>query len=208
MKYEAILLDFDGTLTKVDILDYLAQSINKGDESRELSEKFQSGLIDGINCLVQRVGLLSGMEINSLQKLLGNELLRPGYEAFQSWLRASGLQVILASGNICPVVKPYQRAFNAQKVFCSTPTIENGRIVKLELSRFGKQLTLIQNYFAEINIAPEKIIAVGDDLSDVKFFKFCGFSIAFNPKGEAGSYAKQVINGDLNNLCKVLNNLA
>lgn len=203
-RYQAIILDFDGTLTKVDVLDYLARAVGRGSESKRLRQEFQAGLMDAVACLIKRIELLKGTEVSVLKELLGDHLLCPGYDIFQSWLQACHLTVLLVSGNICPVVQHYQSQFRARRVFCTEPLIADERIVKVDPDRIGKKLSTVQQYLSRLNIAPHTVIAVGDDLSDVPFFTLSGWSIAFNGKGNIANYADQSVEGDLRDLAAVL----
>jgi HAD superfamily phosphoserine phosphatase-like hydrolase len=205
--YQAIILDFDGTLTKVDVLDYLAQAVGRGSESEHLRQEFQAGLMDAVTCLIKRIELLRGTGISVLKELLGDHLLCPGYDIFQSWLQACHLTILLVSGNICPVVQHYQRQFLARRVFCTEPFIADGRILKVDPDRIGKKLSIVQRYLSGLDIAPHTVIAVGDDLSDIPFFTLSGWSIAFNGKGTIANYADQSVEGDLRDLATFLDSL-
>ncbi len=207
MAYEAVIFDFDGTLTRVDVLDHLAGCSNKQVESARIRADFQTGKIDGITCLVQRVSLLDGLALDMVKHFLNLELLRSGYRELQAWLHKSGLRVLLVSGNICPVLQYYAGIFNAEMVFCTAPEVHNGKITGLNPQKVGKKTALVNAYLSEHGIRPEATIAIGDDRSDIPFFDLCGWSIAFNADTFTSAKAKQSLKGNLTDLRLVLQTL-
>jgi len=202
--YSTILLDFDGTLTKQDLLDYLAQTKGKGHKSRQLWEEFQLGKIDGATCLRERIRLLKGYRIEEIHQLLSKELLRPGFDAFRLWVKKKRIRTVLISGNICPVLHYYKAVFAASKIFCTELIVENGCIEAMLPNGIGKNLTRVKKHLAKAGVPAEKTISIGDDVSDIPFFDFAGWSIAFNSQANVASRAKQAVNGDLHQLVSAL----
>jgi phosphoserine phosphatase len=203
-EYSTILLDFDGTLTRQDLLDHLAQTKGKGYESKQLWEEFQLGKIDGKTCLRERIRLLKGCRIEEIHQLLSKDLLCPGFDAFRSWVTNRRIRVVLISGNICPVLHYYKDVFAASKTFCTELIVENDYVVDMLPDGIGKNLKRVKKYLAKVGVPAENAIAVGDDVSDIPFFDFAGWSIAFNSREDVVSHARQAVNGDLYQLVSAL----
>lgn len=202
--YKGIILDFDGTLTKLDVLDFLANAVGKGKESKQLREDFQSGRSKGIGGLIQRIELLRGTKISFIKEQLTNSLLLPGHESIHNLLLEKQLHIVMVSGNICPVIRHYQSYFNTREVFCTELMVEDGVICGVNSEKIGKRHDNVWRYFREHNIHPPDVVTIGDDLSDSPFFNRAGWSIGFNAKGTLAEQARQNVGGDLHDLTAVL----
>lgn len=197
--YNAILIDFDGTLTKFDVLDYLVKFINRKYDNRTQNKKnnLKGNLIKKISCL-------HGVKISDVTNLLGNHLMRDGYDFFVNKLKISNLELMIMTGNICPVVKYFESQINAKKIFCTVTKIINGRISIVEIDDIKKDSKIITNYLKENDINPSELIAVGNDSSDIPFFKMAGCSISFNGNSDTIKYATHSISGDLIDLISLI----
>lgn len=204
MKYRTLLLDFDGTLTKVDMLDFLALQCNKKNESIALREQYVTGEIDGITCLQKRVELIKGLSLSSVNEFLSTEFLLKGYDELCSFIKLHNLNVILVSGNIHPVINYYAPVFNARKVFCSEVEIENGEIKCLDPANVNKNIDLVRAFMKENGLDPKSSIAIGNDVSDIPFFNYVNIGISINARENTAKHASYNVNGDLNDLLKLL----
>ncbi len=202
--YKGIIFDFDGTLTRIDVLDYLANAVGKGKESGRLREDFQTGLSKGVGGLIARIDLLRGTKISFLKELLNFSLLHQGHEALRELLQEKQLPMVIVSGNISPVVRHYQNYFGAREVFCTELIVEDDFYQGIYPGKVGKRPEAVWQYFEQHCIDPLDVIAIGDDLSDVPFFEKSGWSIGFNAKGLLVEKARQLISGDLSDLTRSL----
>lgn len=209
MSLQALIFDFDGTLTRLDILDYLADTLHQGAASRRIRTAFQAGTIDGITALIQRVSLLHGLTPAALHPHLPLDLLREGHPVLHEWLASIDRPIIIASGNLHPVVAAYADYLSADALFCTHPTLNaDGQIIGLQPDGIHKRVPLVMDYLARHHIDPAHVVAVGDDFSDIPFFEQCGQSIAFNPTHPAVSAAATVsLNGTLADLTTTLMDL-
>lgn len=193
MAPQAFIFDFDGTLTRHDLLDRLADALDQRATSQAIRQAFQAGLLDGTTALIQRVGLLRGLSNATIHNLLTSDDLQDGHTALHEWLIHQTAPVIIASGNLCGVVAHYAAYFNAAATFCTQPDLDaDGQIIGLQAGNIGKRLPNVLDYLARHQLDPAAVVAIGDDFSDIPFFEACGLSIAFNPThprvGEAATY--------------------
>ena len=201
----ALILDFDGTLTRVDVLQYVTEALGHGGEGHRLQERFRRGAADGTQTLVDRVALLAGVDLETIRSLVQREdLLRPGARELGTFFDASGLHVVLASGNICPIVECFGEALRARRIFCSRPTLAKRRITGLDARHVGKRLASVGAHLEEAGILPTATIAVGDDRSDIPFFEYSAHSIAFHAPSSVAEHAVEHLTGDLSDLAKAL----
>lgn len=209
MSLQALIFDFDGTLTSLDLLDYLADIVQQGAASRHIRMAFQAGTLDGTAALIQRVGLLHGLTPADLQPFLHLDLLRAGHHTLHNWLARVGIPIIIASGNLCPVVAAYADYLSASVLFCTQPTLNHdGQITGVEPDGIHKRVPKVMDYLARHQIDPTNVVVVGDDFSDIPFFQACGWSIAFNPTHPAVSAAASLsLNGTLDDLIETITDL-
>lgn len=199
-KYKNILIDFDGTLTSFDVLDYLAECNGTGNESARLKVLSQSGKIKGLRALENRIDLLRGMSSESILAFLSKkEVLRPGYGHLTELVKKYNLNLIIISGNIEPVIKYYAEVLGANEIFCTEVGVDHKGSI-LGMKHFNKSIENVSNFFLKNNLEPSETIAVGDDIFDIPFFEFSNLSVAFNAKRNVKNVANFDVEGDLRDL--------
>ena len=154
--YKALILDFDGTLTRLDVLDYLAKAVGKGKESSRLREDFQAGRSKGLSGLIDRVNLLKGTKISFIENQLDNSLLNSGYDILAKFLKDNTIFTIIVSGNICPVIQFYRMLFGAKEGFCTELCEENGAIKGVNMEKIGKRYNDVWAYLDNFDICDDR----------------------------------------------------
>src|SRR3989339_890404 len=109
MFIKAVIIDFDGTLVKTDLLDIICDLNHQKVSSQRLNAAYQQGKISGIEALVRRINLLEGISLDQInQKLSERNYLRKGALELLQSLNKHQIISILTSGNILPVLQYYQ----------------------------------------------------------------------------------------------------
>lgn len=203
-KITTIVSDLDGTLTKVDLLDLLAESVGNGKESQDIRALYQESKEDGIGSLISRVSLLKGISLDTVSLVLDEKWLRAGASIFSQYIYLRFRYRILATGNISTIANFFGHILGCDKVLSTQLDIIDNKIVSLARNNVYKTVDHLANYLESQEISPENCIYIGDGVSDIPFFNYCKLSIAFNASPEVSKYASASGHGDLKNLCSVI----
>lgn len=208
---KAVLLDFDGTLVRRDILDVVCGIVGKESESERINREFHAGARQGLDALVERINFLKGVSQDQIDATLRDEAyLMPGAQELMDYLNSRGIVTILNSGNIMPVLSTYQRMLGITYIVGSEPIMSGGVIQGISESQFsGHNFKLVgtERILSDIGILSSETVAIGDSPADLPVFEFSGTSIAINPKGAIEEYADYVINGDLRDAIEIIERL-
>ncbi len=211
MTVKIVLIDFDGTLVKRDVLDILCGVVGKKKESELLNREFHDGLRDGRSSLIKRINFLKGVTLGEIKTVLDREMyLTNGAKQLLRFLNMQGIVSILHSGNIIQVLQYYQKALPIRYVVGTQPQMDGDRIVgigELDIPRNFK-LQEIQKILEILSIKPQESLAIGDSPADKKVFEYAGASIAINAKSEIEAYATYAIKDDLRNAIPIIKNLS
>lgn len=207
----AVILDFDGTLVQHDMLDEACSIVGKQAESERLNKDFIDGKTVGVHALVERINLLRGTPIQLIrEKVLENPHIAKGARDLIDYLHDHHIVIIIASGNITPILEAYQQLLGASYIVGTTPQIMNGKIMSIteaERTAQGHKLEGVKDVLSRLGISPQEALAIGDSPADKKVFEFVGTSIAINPKGSIERYATHAIEQDLSRAVPIIKSL-
>lgn len=210
MSKRIFLSDFDGTLVYRDILDVVCGIVGKEKESKKLNEEFISGKREGLPTLKKRIDFLKGVSFKDIKSLLDkNSYLIDGAIELFSYLRANNFITVLHSGNILPVLKYYQNLLGIDHIVGTLPRMDGDIIIGIELSDFkGKNFKVdgCKKIIERYNVEKDSVIAIGDSPSDLGVFSLAKTKIVINPKGGIEKYADFIVEKDLNEVIKFLEN--
>ncbi|MDP3994327.1 MAG: HAD-IB family phosphatase [bacterium] len=199
--FKAVLIDFDGTLVKRDILDILCGIAGKEKESKRINKEFHNGLRTGRVSLIQRINFLKGVTLGEIKTVLDKkQYLTKGAKELLDFLNKESIVSILHSGNLVPVLQYFQRSLNISYVVGTQPQMDGDRIVGISDADFPSRnfkLQGIQKILVSLSIKPHEAFAIGDSPADKKIFEFAGASIAINAKNGIEAHADYVIKDDL-----------
>jgi phosphoserine phosphatase len=201
---KAVLLDFDGTLVKENILAIVCEIVGKKSECLRIDRDFQRGLLPALSSLIDMINLLKGISVwqveQKLQEIPEHEYLMPGTYKLLRFFRDNRIVSILASANILPILQYFQKKLQVDYVIGSRPKIENGIILGIsEADYTHKDFKLYESklILKSLGIKPSETLAIGDSPGDKSRFLYAGKSIAINPKEGIEQFADHVIGNDL-----------
>lgn len=212
MVIKAVLLDFDGTLVKEDLLSVLAEIVGKREYSEHLNEDFQKGIKPGLVGLIERINLLQGISLTQVEEKLHEEnYLMQGARELLDYLRQNNIITILASGSILPVLAYYQKLLGINYIVGSSPKIKENTIVGIseeDFPHYDYKLFESKKILQCLRIHPLETVAIGDSPGDKSRFLFAGKSIAINPKEGIELFADYVIENDLTRAVAIIEELS
>lgn len=192
------LFDFDGTLTKKEVLPEIAKLCKENDRIRELTDKTISGQISFVDSFSERVNILGHLEPG-----LVNEVIQqiPIFEELLEFILSNLNRCAVVTNNLDIWVKPFLDSLKIVN-FCSIGKYESGRTQIVKINKKEDALKDYSNYFT---------VYTGDGANDAQIMRSCNLGIASNiihnvPKNLL-SVANLVVSSE-RTLCKILNQLS
>lgn len=195
----AWLFDFDGTVTRNELLPLIARSAGLEEEMRILTDLTLSGALDFRKSFKLRVALLSTVPLDVVHRALDEVDVDPCIGRF---LNEHADDAYIVTGNLDLWIRPLMERLGV-KAFTSTG-VHDGRRLTLDtiLNKADAALALRQRY--------RRLVAIGDSFNDIPMFEQADIGVAF-----AGTHApvpalvnvSRYLVKDARSLCHMLNTL-
>ena len=92
MKYKLALFDVDSTLTTTEAIDLLASHTEHGEKVAAITERAMQGEIGFDEALIERVGLLAGLEVTIFNDVLQRTLFSSGAKQLVQTIQEKGMK--------------------------------------------------------------------------------------------------------------------
>jgi phosphoserine phosphatase len=201
-----IVFDMDMTIVDFEIINKLAGFVGVDEEVKTITERAMNGEMDFKESLRQRVRLLKGTPLSTLEEIAGDLQLTPGSEELIHHLKELGYKIALISGGFTYFTDVLKERLGFDYTFANELEIRDGVLtgeIKGDIIDAEAKGRIIY-YLAELErISPDNIVAVGDGANDCLMIKNAGLGVAFNAK----EILKKVSDGSLSreNLLGLLN---
>jgi len=144
-----------------------------------------NGEIDFKESFRQRLGLLKGLPVSSLEAIDEKIEITRGAERLVKHLNQMGYRTAILSGGFNWFAKRLQKRLGIHHVFANELEIENGVLtgrVTGEIVDEAKKAQLLQSIAETEGLRLEQVIAVGDGANDIPMLSMAGLGIAFHAK--------------------------
>ena len=197
-----LVADMDSTIIQQECIDELAAELGIKDRISAITERAMRGEIAFEPALKERVGLLKGLPLASLEKVYAERIVEtPGGRALVGTMRANGATCALVSGGFTFFTERVAAAvgFNLNRantlIFADDKL--TGDVGEPILGRYAKIESLV-NLREELKLAPHATMAVGDGANDLGMIEEAGLGVAFHAKPVVAEAADaRIDNGDL-----------
>ncbi len=180
-----LICDMDSTLIGQECIDELADFAGVKAYVSEITERAMRGELDFEDALKERVGLLKGLPLETLQKCFEQRItLNPGADILAKTMAANGAKTMIVSGGF---------TFFSQRIASAAGFSEHQANVLLDdgsaltgtvsmpiLGREAKREALLDRC-ADIG-GPQNAVAVGDGANDLAMITAAGLGIAYYAK--------------------------
>jgi phosphoserine phosphatase len=196
----------DMTIVDYEIINKLASFVGVDDEVKSITERAMLGEMDFEQSLRQRVRLLKGTPISTLETIARNLQLTPGSEELIHHLKQMGYKIALISGGFTYFTDVLKERLGFDYAFANQLEIVDGVLTGAiigEVIDAEAKGSIVKRLADLENISPENVVAVGDGANDCLMIQNAGLGVAFNAK----EILKKVSDGSISreNLLGLLN---
>lgn len=162
------LFDLDSTITKKEILPTIAEKIGIEKEMRDLTEATMRGELEFRESFLNRVKLLSDIDISIVSEMVKNIEID---EDIANFITKNSDRCFVVTGNIDKWIHKLMIKLKMQdNYYCSRIKVKNDRIEKI--------ITIMDKEILSRTLVP-KFVAIGDGSNDVGMCKNADISIGY-----------------------------
>ena len=185
MKYKLALFDVDSTLTTTEAIDLLASHTEHGVKVAAITESAMQGEIGFDEALIERVGLLAGLEVTIFNDVVQKTLFSAGAKQLVQTIQEKGMKVGAVSGGFIEIVAPLLTDWNFD--FLRANRLEyragklTGKIAGDIINRSAKAQAL-EEFAAQFSIPLNQTVAIGDGSNDIEMIELAALGISYRGK--------------------------
>jgi phosphoserine phosphatase len=203
---KAILLaDMDSTMIQQECIDELADAAGIGDLVKGITARAMNGELDFNSALIERVGLLKGLDQAVIAQVLAQQItLMPGGATLLATMKAQGAYAALVSGGFTAFTAHVAEVLGFDENRANTLLIKDdkltGDVARPILGRDAK-VQALNEIATRLDLTPSQVMAVGDGANDLGMLGLAGSGVALHAKPSVAAECDIRINfGDLSAL--------
>jgi phosphoserine phosphatase len=182
---KAIFFDMDATVIAEESLVELAAYAGQSEAVGRITERAMAGEIDFKEALRERVGLIRGLTLATLEQVLRRLTLNPGIEQCVATCKKRGIPTYLVSGGFTQFTEHMTNKVGFTGTQANTLEIVDGALTGRLLGDIvdaqGKKTFLIDTC-TKLGIKPGEVAAVGDGANDIPMLHAAGVAVGYQPK--------------------------
>ncbi|MCE8521647.1 phosphoserine phosphatase SerB [Ruegeria pomeroyi] len=197
-----LLADMDSTMIQQECIDELADEAGVGERVKEITARAMNGELDFEGALLERVGLLRGLDEAVIGHVLDTRIsLMPGGRALVATMRANGGYAALVSGGFTAFTAQVAAQLGFDENRANTLLAADGKLTG-DVGRpiLGRQAKVdaLEQITARLGLSEQDVIAVGDGANDLGMLGRAGTGVALHAKPSVAAQCEVRINhGDL-----------
>lgn len=197
-----LIADMDSTMIDQECIDELADFAGVGARVADITARAMNGDLNFHEALVERVGLLAGLDEGVIATVLRDRItLASGGAVLLATMRAHGAYTALVSGGFTAFTELVAGKLGFDENRANTLLIEGGVLTgHVALPVLGREAKVeaLQQIAARLGTTPQNAIAVGDGANDLDMIQMAGTGVALHAKPVVAAQAQIRINhGDL-----------
>jgi phosphoserine phosphatase len=197
-----LLADMDSTMIEQECIDELADEAGVGARVKDITARAMNGELDFEAALRERVGLLKGLEVAVIDKVLKDRItLMPGGPALLATMKAQGAYAALVSGGFTAFTSVIAARLGFDENRANTLLEADGVLTGAPGDPIlGQQAKVdaMEQITARLGLSEADVLAVGDGANDLGMLKRAGTGVALHAKPAVAAQCDVRINhGDL-----------
>jgi phosphoserine phosphatase len=196
-----LVADMDSTIVTSETLDELAAYAGLKDQIAAITKRSMNGELDFRAALIERVGMLRGLDVAALEATWAQTQIMPGAVTLVATMRAAGAYTCLASGGFTFFTGRVKEQLGFDHHVSNELLIAEGRLTgsvgEPVFDRNAKLATLTR-LASEQGLPMAATLAVGDGANDLDMIGAAGLGVAYRAKPVVAAAARaRVDHGDL-----------
>ena len=181
-----LLADMDSTMIEQECIDELAAEAGVRPRVADITARAMNGELDFEQALRERVWLLKGLPLRTIQKVYQNRItFMPGGEVLVATMRAHKGYAALVSGGFTDFTRPVAAKLGfdehrANRLLKANAAL-TGQVGNPILGREAK-VTALNEISTAQNLHANDVLAVGDGANDLDMLKLAGTGVALHAK--------------------------
>ncbi|NVO57704.1 phosphoserine phosphatase SerB [Rhodobacteraceae bacterium B1Z28] len=197
-----LLADMDSTMIQQECIDELADEAGVGNRVKDITARAMNGELDFEGALIERVGLLKGLDATVIDKVLSTRItLMPGGRELVATMRAAGGYAALVSGGFTAFTARVADLLGFDENRANTLLTENGKLTgDVQRPILGRQAKVesLERITTHLGLSEADVIAVGDGANDLGMLGRAGTGVALHAKPSVAAQCDVRVNhGDL-----------
>ena len=202
---DMLLADMDSTMIRQECIDELADEAGVGDRVKDITARAMNGELDFEEALNERVGLLKGLRVSIIDKVLSTRIdLMPGGPVLLATMKANDAYTALVSGGFTAFTRVVAEKLGFDENRANTLLTDGDKLSgKVAMPILGKQAKVdaLHEITERLRISTDRVMAVGDGANDLGMLSRAGAGIALHAKPSVAAQCDIRINhGDLTSL--------
>jgi phosphoserine phosphatase len=193
-----LAMDMDSTVITIECIDEIADMQGLKPQVAAITEAAMRGEIEFAESLTRRVALLEGLDAGALQKVYDERLkFSPGAEALISAAHAAGVKTLLVSGGFTFFTDRVRQRLNLDYSHANGLEVVDGRLTGKVVGGIvdaEEKKRTVERVCAELGIATQRAIVMGDGANDLKMMSVAGLSVAYRAKPVVRAQADVALN--------------
>lgn len=179
------VFDFDSTLMDGETIEFLAKEVGIEAKVKEITTLAMQGELDFFESLTKRVGLLKGLDVETVNNVCMNLPLMNGAKETIQGLKEKGYKVVCFSGGFKNATVPFAKKLGLDAEFSNILHSKDGKLTGLVGGEMmfndskGRMLLTLQSI---LGITSGETLVVGDGANDLSMFKYADTRVSFCAK--------------------------
>jgi phosphoserine phosphatase len=196
--FKLVAMDMDSTLITIECIDEIADMQGLKPQVSAITEAAMRGELDFSESLKRRVALLEGLPVEALERVYEERLrLSMGAQAMLDGVQAAGLKTLLVSGGFTFFTERLQARLKLDHAHANVLEAADGKLTGRVIGGIvdaGEKRRTVERVCAELGIAPQQAIVMGDGANDLQMMGIAGLSVAFRAKPVVRAQASVALN--------------
>lgn len=191
-----VVLDADSTLIRNEVIELLADEAGRRAEVQAATEAAMRGEVDFAASLRSRVQALKGVPTEAFERVRARIEPTPGVHELVDAVHEHGGIVGVVSGGFHEILDHIAPQLGVDRWRANRLTVVDGALdgtVDGDIVDAQVKADSLQEWAAELGVAPHTTIAIGDGANDLIMMKTAGLGLAFNAKPAVRAAASLVV---------------
>ncbi|QKG72733.1 phosphoserine phosphatase SerB [Erythrobacter mangrovi] len=199
--------DMDSTMIGQECIDELADFAGIKDRVAEITERAMLGELDFRSALLERVGLLEGLEEGAIDRCLEERIVPvAGARTLVATLRSKGCRTVLVTGGFHHFADPVATQLGFERVVGNRLAVADGKLTGSLVGPISDASTKLATLQEEREKLGEgaRVLATGDGANDIPMIQAADYGIAYRAKPKARDAANgRIASEDLTVILKL-----